>query len=82
MANYNLFALRYESNFDFEITYQKVVSSYLLSLDMFNSLVGQIVSSVSKCVVTSCQTDDSPYIKKIRVSNGDILIYVYLQKLS
>ena len=82
MANYFLFALRFESNFDSEVTYQKVVSSYLLSIDMFNSLVGQIVSSISKCVVTSCQTADSPYIKKIRVSSGDVLIYVYLQKLS
>lgn len=82
MANYLLFALRFESNYDSEVTYQKVVSSYLLSLDMFNSLVGTIVSSTSKCVVSSCQTEDTPYIRKIRISSGDVLIYVYLQKLS
>lgn len=82
MEKYFLFAIRFDSDFDSETIYQKVVSSYSLSLDMFFSLVGQCVSTISKCVVSSCKTEDSPYIKKIRISSGDVLIYVYLQKLS
>ena len=82
MEKYFLFALRSDSHSDFETIYEKVFSSYCLSLDSFLTLVGQCVSSISKCVVTSYQTDDSPYLKKVRVSSGDVLIYIYLQKLS
>lgn len=82
MAKYFLFALRFDSHSDIETIYEKVVSSYCLSFDMFYSFVGQCVSTISKCVVTSYDTVDSPYIRKIRISSGDVLIYVYLQKLS
>lgn len=82
MEKYFLFALRYESGSDFETIYEKVVSSYCLSLDMFYSLVGKCSSSFSKCSVECFDTQDSPYIRKMRVSSGDVKIYIYLQKLS
>ena len=82
MAKYFLFALRSEPCSDIETIYEKVVSSYSLSLDMFFSLVGKCSSAFPSCSVVSFDTEDSPYIKNIRVSFGDIKIYVYLQKLS
>lgn len=82
MANYFLFALRLDSNFDFETIYERNFSSYILSLDMFHSLVGRCVDLFSKCVVTSFDNADSPYLRKIRISCDDVKIYVYLQKLS
>ena len=82
MEKFFLIALRSDSASDFVTIYEKVVSSLSLSLDMFFSLVGQCSSNFSICSVVSFDTADSPYIKKIRVSSGDIKIYVYLQKLS
>lgn len=82
MEKYFLFALRSDSHSDFVTIYERVFSSYILSVDTFNSLVGRVVSSISKCVVSNFDNADSPYLRKIRVSSGDVLIYVYLQKLS
>lgn len=84
MTNYFLFALRSDSNLDYKTIYEKNFSSYTLSLDMFHSLVGRCIDLVTfpNSAVTSYDDADSPYIRKIRISSGDVLIYVYLQKLS
>lgn len=82
MENYFLFALRSDSHSDFETIYEKVFSSSILLLDNFYNLVGQCSSSFSTCVVESFDTEDSPYLKKVRVSSCDVKIYIYLQKLS
>lgn len=82
MENYFLFALRTENGIDFETIYQKAFSSHILLLDNFYTLVGQCSSSFSKCSVESFDTQDTPYLKKTRVSCGDVRIYIYLQKLS
>lgn len=82
MANYILFAFRSEPGSEVETIYEKVVSSYMLSFDMFYSLVGKCSSFFSKCFVESFDTCNSPYLRKIRISCGDVSIYIYLQKLS
>ena len=82
MANYFLFALRSDSHSDPETIYEKNVSSYTLSFDMFYSLVGKCTSSFSKCSVECFDTLDSPYLRKMRILCGDVRIYIYLQKLS
>ena len=72
MEKYFLFALRSDSHSDFETIYEKVVSSSIISIDMFYSLVGKCSSSFSTCVVESFDTLDSPYLRKMRVLSGDV----------
>lgn len=82
MAKYFLFVLRAESDCEFETIFQKVFTSIGSSFLQFYALVGQYSSDFSTCCVESYDTQDSPYLKKTRVSCGDVRIYIYLQKLS
>ncbi len=82
MEKYFLFALRCDLHSDFETIYEKVFSSACLSLDSFFTLLGQCSSAFSSCSVVCFDSADSPYLKKVCVSSGDVKIYVYLQKLS
>ncbi len=82
MEKYFVFSLRLEPGIECRTLTDKVYSSICPALNMFYNLVGQYSSALSNCIVESCDTEDSPYLRKVRVSFGCVKIYVYLQKLS
>lgn len=82
MEKYYVFALRLDSGKECVIMFEKIFSSVSPALNCYYRLAGCYSSSLSNCFVTNCDSDDSLYLKKIRLSSCKTSYYVYLQILS
>lgn len=81
MEKYHLTAFRVESSFGCSALLEKSFNSIASALRTYYFCVGSFASSLSNCVVCSYD-EDVDIIKKVRISNHDNSIFVYLQKLS
>ena len=82
MEKFFVFAVRVNSDFDSVTISEKVFSSIDSAFNKFYYLVGQFTSFLPCCSVSCYDYEDSPYIKKVRITAGNSSVYVYLQKLS
>ena len=81
MEKYYLTSFRVDSSFGCSTLVENSYDSITSALRSYYFCVGSYSSSLSNCVVCSYDEDEN-FIKKVRISNRESTIYVYLQKLS
>lgn len=81
MEKYYLTAFRVDSSFECSTLVENSYDSITSALRAYYFNVGSYSSTLSNCVVISYDKDEN-FIKKVRISNRESTIYVYLQKLS